>query len=249
MSYAIIAILTAAALIQGSPVDPPPDVEDGPDRETTPAEEPGDPDPADAQAEDTAPSLDELLGLDEADDGAAEQAARQNEQELERRLRDAQISDVFVLALEKMQLSADLLDVELDPGLGTQRVQQDVLAKLDQLIDMAKEMSQQQQMSGGASSGQQGRPGQSQPQPGASKTAGASGQRQAGPAQDGSAIEPPPGRSGDINTVLEETESEWGHLPARLRDMLQQGRSGYISGLYRKLTEEYYKRLAEEGSS
>jgi hypothetical protein len=31
--------------------------------------------------------------------------------------------------------------------------------------------------------------------------------------------------------------------------MLEQAQNGYISGLYRKLTEEYYKRLAEEGSS
>ena len=200
---------------------------------------------SDAKQE-AAPSLDDLLGLEQETDNAAEQAARQNDQELERRLRDAEISDVFVLALEKMQLSADLLEVELNPGLGTQRVQQDVLAKLDQLIDLAQQMSSKQPMpSAGEPSGSKGKP---KPKPGQKKTAGQGAQSSQGN-QAGQATDPPGGAQGDINTLLEETESEWGHLPARLRDMLEQAQNGYISGLYRKLTEEYYKRLAEEGSS
>ncbi len=201
------------------------------------------PEPSDAPADSpTPPSLDDLLGLEGTPDNAAEQAARQNREELERRLSDVRLGDLFLVALEKMHVSAELLDVDLDSGLGTQRVQQDILAKLDQLIDIAKQMSQQQQKSSGSAGGSQAKPGaeqQGQPQ---------SGPSQAGGTQGGQA-DPPPGQAGDINTIIEETDTEWGHLPDRLRDMLQQARDSYKSRMYRKLTEEYYKRLAEEGSS
>lgn len=196
------------------------------------------------QQKQTPPSLDELLGLVDDQDNAAEQAARQNEEELQRRLSDVKLGDAFEVALEKMQTSADLLDVERDSGLGTQRVQQDILAKLDQLIDIAKQMSQKQQMGSGSGSGQP------KPQPGAEQGQQADvGRRTQSGTQGGQATDLPPGQEGDINTIIEETDTEWGHLPERLREMLEQGRSSYISGLYRKLTEEYYKRLAQEGSS
>ncbi len=190
----------------------------------------------------TPPSLDELLGLDGEQDNAAEQAARQNQEELDRRLSDIELGDVFEVALEKMEISADLLDIDLDSGLGTQRVQQDILARLDQLIDIAKQMSQQQQQSSGAGAGQP------KPQPGAEQQQRqAEGQRQSGN-QGGNATEPPPGQAGNINTIIEETGSEWGHLPERLREMIEQAQNSHTSALYRKLTEQYYKRLAEEGS-
>ncbi len=229
----IVGCLLAAVLgAQEAPTPPP----------TPPA-------PQDTQpAKDTAPSLDELLGLDGAEDNAADQAARQNTEELERRLSDVELGDVFDVALEKMAVSADLLGGEHDSSLGTQRVQKDILARLDQLIDIAKQMSQQQQMSSSS-----GGSGQSQPKPGAEQRQQdqqqAAGQRNQAGDQGGQAVDPPPGQEGDINTIIEETGSEWGHLPERLRDMLEQAQNSHISGLYRKLTEQYYKRLAEEGSS
>ncbi len=193
------------------------------------------------QAKQTPPSLDELLGLDDVEDNAAEQAARQNQEELERRLSDVELGDVFDVALAKMEISADLLDGELDSGLGTQRVQQDILARLDELIDIAKQMSQQQMSSSSGGSGQ------SKPKPGAGQQQGG-GQRSQSGNQDGQSVELPPGQEGDINTIIEETGSEWGHLPERLREMLEQAQKSHSSALYRELTEQYYKRLAEEGS-
>ena len=195
------------------------------------------------QEKETPPSLDELLGLDGDPDNAAEQAERQNQEELERRLSDVELGDVFEVALAKMEISADLLDGDLDSGLGTQRVQQDILARLDQLIDLAKQMSQQQMSSGGGGSGQ------SRPKPGTEPQQNqAGGQRSESGGREGQAVEPPPGQEGDINTIIEETGSEWGHLPERLREMLDQAQNSHISALYRTLTEQYYKRLAEEGS-
>jgi hypothetical protein len=215
------------------------------------------PAPALAQSEpgpedEAPPSLDELLGLeeDESESSAAEQARQESDEELQRRLSEEDLRDLFTQALEKMALSAHLLEVDFESGLATQRAQQDVLAKLDQLIDRAREMSSKHSSScsgcsqcSGKSTGAQrkpvSKPGSQQP----------GENRSSGPAQDSQATDAPPGREGDINTVLEETSTEWGHLPARVRQMLKQGRGDYKSPLYRKLTEEYYKRLAEEGSS
>jgi hypothetical protein len=61
-------------------------------------------------------------------------------------------------------------------------------------------------------------------------------------------MDPPSPQDADPNSILEETRSEWGNLPQRVRDMLLQGRKDSYSPLYKRLTEEYYKRLAEEGS-
>ncbi len=194
-----------------------------------------------------APSLDELLGLKKQSaetDTAAKEAARQNQQELERRLADEQIGDVLDRALGNMADSARLLDHQ-DPGLGTQRIQRDILARLDELIELAKQMSQQQQSSSSSSSGS--RPQRSQPQPGKQPRPAAGERRDTG-SQDGQATEPPPGREGELNTLLEQTESEWGSLPERLRETLKQGLHGFQSRLYRALSDEYYQRLAEEGS-
>ncbi len=234
----LAVLLAAGLLLQEPPSESPPPADDEQEQQEQ------------QQQEDTsAPSLDDLLGLqEEKKDSAAEQAARDHEQELERRLAEQKLGDVFHQALARMEQSAELLDIDFDAGLGTQRIQQDVLAKLDQLIDIAKQMSQKQPM-GGSSSGQQQ---QQQQSPGnqrqKSQAAQGSRQRTEG-GQDGQATEPPGGREGDLNQMIEETESEWGHLPPRIREQLEQGQNGHRSPLYRRLTDEYYKRLAEEGST
>ena len=198
-------------------------------------------------ADEAPPTLDELLGLDsdESESGAAEQARRDNERELERRLAAGEIGDVFALALEKMALSALLLDVKMRAGLGTQRVQLDVLARLDELIDKAKQM--QSRKSSSSSSQSQSQPGQSQPKPGSRPTGSSDASRQTSASQSGPATDPPPRQEGDVGTILEESGTEWGHLPSRFREMLLQGRNEKFSSLYEHLTREYYKRLAEEG--
>ncbi len=141
-----------------------------------------------------------------------------------------------------MGLTADLLENERDPGLGTQRLQEEILAKLDELIDQAQK--QRMSMSSQSPGQQDQSDAQQQPRPRPTDSAGQQ-RTQAGESQPGA----PPGRQeGDINRVLEETGSEWGNLPPRLRDELIQGRDDRPSRLYRRLTEEYYTRLAREGA-
>ncbi len=193
------------------------------------------------------PSLDELLGLEreDKDRSAIEAAQRDAEQELQRALAEARITDAFALALEKMTISADLLELELDPGLGTQRLQEEILSKLDELIDQARELR-----SVGGKPPPDGRRLQSRtvprPQPG--HDASCDCKQCASSPQDPQHGGLPPGRDEEINRVLEETATEWGHLPGRIRDMLLQGRNERFSSLYEQLTREYYERLAEEGS-
>lgn len=201
--------------------------------------------PAPESDEAAPPSLDDLLGLpeDEADRRAEEAARRDAREALDRELAENRITDAMELALEKMNLSADLLERKLDSGLGTQRVQEEILAKLDELIDQAQKL---QSMSKSSKPGT-GQPcGQPQQKPGQRPQQSGSQQR---PPQssESTSIEPPPPQEGDINKIIDESRAEWGHLPPRVREMLRQFGQGKPSRLYQDLTAEYYRRLAEDG--
>jgi hypothetical protein len=195
------------------------------------------------------PSLDELLGLEEQNEReAADLAREQSREELERRLSDQAFTGAFEQAIAKMEISADQLDQKFDTGLGTQRVQEEVLAQLERLIDESR--NRQGQSSGGASAGA----AQQQPTP----TPGRRQQQQGDPADQGSQrnqtagnsqeMEPPGPQHGDINNVIDESRAEWGNLPPRLRDEMIQGSREKFSSLYEQLTEAYYRRLAEESA-
>lgn len=195
----------------------------------------------------TPPSaLDELLGLEEEEREAgrsAEESAKQAaEQELRRRLTQEEINSALAEAVSQMELSAERLESALDSGLGTQRIQEDVLAKLDQLINQARRQQSRSQSS--SSSAQQQQQQQPQQAPGRrQQQQQQEGEERGGQPQEG---DPPPLQEGDINTVLEESRSEWGSLPERVREMLLQGRRERFSSLYEQLTREYYRRLAED---
>jgi len=200
----------------------------------------------------TPPSLDELLGLDEetdedGDGTPAERVADEDaERELQRRLNEEKIGDAFEVAIRQMGVAAEQLDQHFDTGLGTQRVQEEVLDKLAFLLDAAKK-----QNSGGSSSSssrQQSKP-QPQPKPGEQKSQQQQNPNQQASESNGQAEAPPPESARDLNSVLDESRTEWGNLPQRVRDVLLQGRREKFSSLYEQLTREYYRRLAEEGSS
>ncbi len=202
--------------------------------------------PASQPEKDSPPSLDDLLGIggDESARSAAEAARRDTQEELQRQLAETRITDALEVAFEKMSISAELLEEKLDSGLGTQRLQEEILAKLDELIDQAQRQ-QLMAMASSASGSSRGETPRQTPPADQSKNDGGQPNARSTDSRTGG---PPPRQDGDINRVLDETGSEWGHLPGRVRDMLLQGRNDRFSGLYRRLTEEYYRRLAEEGS-
>ncbi len=63
--------------------------------------------------------------------------------------------------------------------------------------------------------------------------------------KDGTSTTPPARRDGALRPGLDAARAAWGSLPERLRDMLLQGSGEKFSTTYERLTEEYYRRLAE----
>jgi hypothetical protein len=158
------------------------------------------------------------------------------EEELDRLLSGREVVDEFRAAVELMDRSARRLDASSDTGINTQRMQEDVLRKLDKLIADANRRSQQSNNSSSSSSSGQ----QPQPQPKQDSAP------QAGEGDNRDEQSPPAGRSGPLGPERAANLAAWGALPARLRDALQQGSADRFSATYRKLTEAYYRKLAEE---
>lgn len=178
-------------------------------------------------------------------------------EQLDRALKEEELGDSFEQAVELMRRSAERLGARNDPGVETQRMQEEAVRKLDAIIDAAKkrrqqssqrqQSQQQQQQQQQDASNQDENESQSQAQARARREAEARRRQQQG-AQSSDATEPPGMEVGELDEVMLEGRVEWGSLPARIRDLVQQGRRERVSSLYLRLTEEYYRRMAEEAS-
>jgi hypothetical protein len=238
----IVSLSVSASLAQATPPAAPP---------------PADPPP---------PSLDDALGIGDG------KPADQPPSTIEESLSGAKPRDILQSALDDMARSAQLLEAK-EAGLPTRRAQQSVVRKLDELIATARRMQEQQQQqqqqqagqSGGAqqrrnqrggqdrdqSSGEQ--PGQDEPRPGVDdqsrRRAGdrdGNGRPQ-GQRADAGAQEPPEAVDPtDDMAQFDESRAEWGRLPPRVREAVRQGLRDPMSAAYRRLTQDYYRRLAEE---
>ena len=188
------------------------------------------------------PTLDELLGLapqaKPAGEGAAKDAATS---ELERQLSLEEVGDAFAQAVQLMDETAKRLGESKDAGIDTQRMQEQALAKIDKLIDMARSQQQQQKQKRRQKKEQQDQQQQQQQSSQQQQQQQASAQQQGADAtggenpQQGGRVNAPPGAG-----------AAWGNLPARLRDALLQGSGDVTSAKWEALTREYYKRLAEQ---
>lgn len=199
--------------------------------------------PAEAGATgDEPPSLDELLGIEEeapSDEGAAESARRVGE-----RLRERPVADDFREAIAQMRRSTELLRDAGDVGLDAQRAQLEAIRRLDALIEGAERQRQRQRQRGNPSGSPEQQP--SPPESSSSSSGEPQGSRRSGAAAEGGEAEPPPFEEAELGRLLEEGRVEWGQLPERVRELVRQGRRDRVSSIYRRLTEEYYRRLAEE---
>lgn len=194
--------------------------------------------------EDPLPTLDELLGLDSdeapADEPAPEAAPDATDAELDRQLAEAKpIADEFLEAVGLMRESAGRLSTQADTGVVTQRLQEDILRRLDELIDRAGQQSSSNSPSSSPSQSQQ-----QQEQP--SQQRREENQQASGEPQDKS--DAPAGEEARLGAQAALDGARWGNLPARLREALLQGSSDSYSSLYKSMTEAYYRRLAEEAS-
>lgn len=176
------------------------------------------------------PSLDELLGLE------IESEAPDNT-EIDQALSAQQTAEAFAQAVGLMGEVADRLQTN-ETGLATQRMQENIIRKLDQVIESA-----QQNQSSGSSGGSSSSSSSSQQQPDQRSQQQPSPSTGAGEPGDGST---PPGSNEVGSNNRNNAIARWGSLPERLRDALSQGLDEPYSELYRSLTERYYKALAED---
>ena len=165
--------------------------------------------------------------------------------EIERALSVSDAVDAFEQAVNEMDDVSRRLGRALDPGIETQRAQESILRKLDQVIEAAQDQSS----SGGGSSSGKPRDQDQGSKDLAQQQAGAGGQQaQPGGAQasTGAAGTGTPINPETEDTPIEQLRKEWGELPPRVREELSDGLRERFSPLYRSMTEAYYKALAEQ---
>jgi hypothetical protein len=190
------------------------------------------------------PTLDELLGLDNPADERTKGLLEDydpDKVQLERKLTDQEAAEKLEQAVQQMHETAFRLEQIRDPGIVTQRLQAEILTKLDVLIKNAES----QQQSSGQSQQSQSQQQQQQQQQTPPKGDAAQQQSQEAGAQDGGGN---PAFQEGQRDQLDAARAAWGALPDRVRDRLMEGSSDYFSEWYRSLTEAYYKRIAEEAS-
>lgn len=184
------------------------------------------------------PSLDELLKLRPAEERGPEPGRA----DLDRALSAKEAEDLFQQAVGLMEETASRLGSARDPGVETQRMQEDILRKLDQLLSEAERRQQQQRQ----------RQRQQQQQQQQQQQANQPMQPQAGQEQQRQGGDPegvpigPERQEGPLRTPQAAAAATWGNLPPHVREALSQGRDDRYSKLYEFLTQEYYKRLAED---
>lgn len=238
VSLLLLAAATAAA-------DPPTPADAKPTDTTPPVAKPADAKPA-SPAPTADPSLDELLGLPTAKPAPDQPAkpADPGKAELTKQLSPEEAQEEFAQAVALMDQVAQRLADTKDKGLDTQRLQADVLRKLDKLIDSANRNKKNSKSSSKQQQQQQQDQQQSQKQSSQAQQQQQQQQTNQGgtpnvPRRDGSLNTPPPAGAA----------ASWGNLPPHVRDALLQGFSDRFSSVYKSMTEEYYKRLAEEKKS
>jgi hypothetical protein len=196
-----------------------------------------------APAQPPQPSLDDLLGLPKDKPKPADKdrpaAADPTKTELERKLAATEIADQFKQAVQLMGETAERLQSAKDTGLATQRLQEDIIRKLDQLIKSAEQNQKQSK----SSQSQQQRDKQQQ-QPNQQQSQRNPDGKEAAP----DTLTPPPGQQANPAPGVAARGAAWGALPTRVRDALLQGNEDKYSALYQKWTEAYYRRLAEDAN-
>ena len=197
-----------------------------------------------APTEEPLPDLDELLGLpgEDDDDADAPPLISPEDLELERALDAQTVSEMFQQAIQQMADAATLLRESHSAGPATQRVQEEIIRKLEKLIEEAEK--QQSQSSSSSSSQQQQQ--QQQQQPPQQPQANESQQTNQGDNRDERL--PPGGQEARLSGEIDAMAAAWGALPARIREALLQGAGDTYSSLYESMTEAYYRRLAEQNN-
>ena len=207
-------------------------------------------------------SLDDLLGVpklgtagEQAAASAEDAARREQETRLERSLNEASMQDLVQRMVEGMKSASDRLTDSKDAGLGTQRIQEEVVKTLDRLLEEAQKQQGKKSSSSKKKQQKPGKEGEKQDpseQNGQQQKQRSSSQssQSSKPSSDSQDASSDAQRDDSVaeGQELSETRIEWGQLPERVRELVLQGRRDRVSTIYERLTREYYRRLAEEAS-
>jgi hypothetical protein len=197
-----------------------------------------------------APTLDELLGL-KPDPKKGSEASKAGEKtmpptasDLDRKLSPQEAKEKFEEAVALMGDTATRLQKSKDTGIDTQRLQEDIVRRLDMVIREAEQNRQQSKSQKQKQKQQQQDQSQQQQQ-----QQSQSPKRRDDPHNSDSRdnLDPPAARPAELNPELAAKGQAWGALPQRVREALLQGTGDKYSTLYQRLTEQYYRKLAEEG--
>jgi hypothetical protein len=207
----------------------------GPAQKDTPADDNAD-ESSDADAPTAQPTASDSLD-DSLDDellrdlGPADEATENDDDPLSRIGR-------------KMQ-EAQRLIAQRQPGEPAQKLQQDIVAELDELLKQARQQKQQQQQSSSNKKPQQSRrdkPGQPQQQPAGGKPEEAGNE----PARDSTEQQRPEAPAQpDIGQMQDMLRELWGHLPEHERQQVINSTIEKFVPKYESLIKEYFKRLSE----
>lgn len=211
-------------------------------QETKPADPPPAAQPPDKKP---APTLDDLLGVEKEgpkDSKPAKPVADPTRTALERKLAMEQAQEQFKQAVVLMDETATRIKDGRDTGLQTQRLQEDIIRKLNMVISEAEKQQQQQKKQSKSKKQQQQQ--QEKDQANQQKNSSQPHGKEAAP----DTIDPPMREAANPLPGTAARGAAWGSLPERVRQALLQGDADRYSTLYHKWTEAYYKKLAEEAN-
>lgn len=204
----------------------------------------GEPEPESESKSEPLPTLDELLGLENnATQGEEVIIEDANDAALEEVLSPRQAGEAFSQAVTLMDQVASRISKNHDLSLTTQRLQEDILRKLDQVIESAN--NNDSQGGGGSSSSSQSSSSNEQ-QPNQQQQEQQPGEGSQPSSESGESPMPGGSSAAQPGDEIAPNGVSWGSLPTRIRDALSQGISDQYSELYRSITEQYYKSLAED---
>lgn len=192
------------------------------------------------------PSLDDALGLSSTDKNPKPSTATRDQ--IDKALSGEEEGDDLKQAVALMNLTSKRLDKARDTGVETQRLQEDTIRKLDALIKKSSQKKQCANPNKDCDKPSDQQQQQDQPQPDQSQQSQQNAkEQQAKAAQAAQDAAQAARKDGQLRPSLDAARAAWGNLPERVRQMLMQGSGDQFSKEYQKMTEEYYKKLGEQG--
>ena len=157
--------------------------------------------------------------------------------------RQGKQNPLYDVADEMDTAARRLAEVKTDDT--TQDVQKRIIKKLDYLIELARQQSQQPPKGGDGEKKKRQQQKRPQPKPGGKQQKKAGKPKQSQSQQKSNRPGFGPGAKGEGSGKLHTDAEEWGNLPPAIRDQLLQTQGEGFPLKYRELLRRYYRQLAK----